>query len=127
MARTGRRPGPSSSRAAILDAARQRFADSGYAGASLRTIAADAGVDPAVVIHFFDSKEGLFREAVGWPFDPTLLAARFLEPAPDSMGARLARLFLSAWEDPSARARLQAVLRSALADPERAALLREFV
>ena len=43
------------------------------------------------------------------------------------MGARLARVFLSAWEDPSARARLQAVLRSALADPERAALLREFV
>src|SRR5215510_12817402 len=127
MARTGRRPGTSSSRTAILDAARTRFAAAGYAGASLRLIAADAGVDPAVVIHFFGSKDGLFREAVGWPFDPAPLAARFTELGSDTLGRRLARVFLSAWDDPAARTRLSAVLRSALADPERAALLREFV
>src|SRR5436309_7394484 len=76
MARTGRRPGPSTTRATILEAARRRFADRGYDATSIRAIAAGAGVDPGVVMHFFGSKDALFQAAVGWPFDPARPAAQ---------------------------------------------------
>src|ERR671937_1385992 len=99
MGRTGRRRGPSTTRGAILEAARRRFADAGYDGASIRAIAADAAVDPAVVMHFFGSKDGLFRAAVGWPFDPAPLADALGAPGPGSLGARLTRTFLTTWQD----------------------------
>jgi AcrR family transcriptional regulator len=127
MARTGRRPGPSTTRAAILSAARRRFADEGYNATSLRAIAADAGVDPGVVLHFFGSKDDLFQAAVGWPFDPARLAPRFIGPDAHVTGARVARTFLDLWDDPATRASLEAVLRSAMSHPESARLLREFV
>jgi AcrR family transcriptional regulator len=126
MGRTGRRPGPGTTRGAILEAARRRFADAGYDGASIRAIAADAGVDPAVVLHFFGSKDGLFRAVVGWPFDPAAVAARITAPGPDGIGARVARVFLGFWEDPTTRASLLALLRSAMTHEASAALLREF-
>jgi AcrR family transcriptional regulator len=126
MGRTGRRPGPSTTRGAILEAARRRFAEAGYDGASIRAIAADAGVDPAVVLHFFGSKDGLFRAAVGWPFDPAAVAAQITAPGPDGIGARVARVFLGFWEDPTTRASLLALLRSAMTHEASAALLREF-
>ncbi len=127
MARTGRRPGPNTSRVAILDAARQRFAALGYDATSLRAIAADVGVDVGVVLHFFGSKDGLFRAAVGWPFDPARAEAAFLQGAGESAGERLARTFLDYWEDPTTGAALSALLRSAITNAEIAALLREFV
>jgi AcrR family transcriptional regulator len=127
MARAGRRPGPSTTRAAILEAARRRFADRGYDATSIRAIAAEAGVDPGVVMHFFGSKDQLFRAAVGWPFDPASLAAQIVAPGPEGIGARIARAFLAAWEDPTTRASLAAVLRSAMTHDASAALLREFV
>jgi AcrR family transcriptional regulator len=127
MARTGRRPGPSTSRAAVLDAARRRFARAGYDGASLRAIAADAGVDPAVVLHFFGSKDGLFTAAVGWPFDPARFAAQLAADGPEGLAARFARLFLGFWAEPPTRAPLLALLRSAMTHDSSAALLREFL
>jgi AcrR family transcriptional regulator len=126
VARTGRRRGRSTTRAAILEAARRRFAEGGYDAASLRLIAADAGVDPAVVVHFFGSKEGLFRSAVGWPFDPERIAAQLASGSPDGLAERVARTFFGIWEDPSARASLLAVLRSAMTHPTWADLMREF-
>src|SRR5919198_6215527 len=98
MARTGRRPGPNTSRAAILEAARRRFADAGYEATSLRSIASDAGVDPAVVVHFFGSKEGLFQAAVGWPFDPAAVVARLVAPGREGLAARAAATFIGVWE-----------------------------
>ena len=68
MARAGRRPGPNITRAAILEAARRGFADRGHDATSIRAIAAEAGVDPGLVMHFFGSKDRLFQAAVGWPF-----------------------------------------------------------
>ena len=68
--RTGRRGGDSGTREAILDAARKRFAAHGYDGATIRRIAADAGVDPALVHHFFGTKERLFAAAVRLPVVP---------------------------------------------------------
>src|SRR5579871_6660414 len=127
MARTGRRPGPSTSRAAILAAARRRFAEEGYNATSLRAIAADAGVDPGVVLHFFGTKDGLFQAAVGWPIDPTRLAERVVGDDGRVSGERLARTFLSIWDEPATRASLEAVLRSAMSHPASARLLREFV
>jgi AcrR family transcriptional regulator len=127
MARTGRRPGPSTSRTAILTAARRRFAEEGYAATSLRAIAGDAGVDPGVVLHFFGSKDGLFRAVVGWPFDPARVAPLMIGSDAHPAGERIARVFLDVWDDPSARASLTAVLRSAMSHPASARLLREFV
>jgi AcrR family transcriptional regulator len=127
MARTGRRPGPGTSRAAILEAARRCFAQAGYDGASLRTIAAEAGVDPAVVLHFFGSKHGLFTAAVGWPFDPAVIASALAASGTDGLAARLARVFLRFWEDPPTRGPLLALLRSAMTHEPSAKLLREFV
>jgi AcrR family transcriptional regulator len=125
--RTGRRPGPTTSRTAVLDAARRLFAQAGYDATSLRAVAAQAGVDPGVVVHFFGSKDGLFRAAVGWPFDPSLALAQLTRPGQEPLGARLARAFLGFWEDPATRAPLLAMLRSAMTHEASAVLLREFV
>src|SRR5438874_8196984 len=127
MARTGRRPGPSTTRAAILEAARRGFADRGYGATSIRAIAAEAGVDPGLVIRFFGSKDALFQAAVGWPFDPARLAAQIAAPGPEGIGARIAGAFLGSWDDPTTRASLAGVLRSAMTHDASAALLREFV
>jgi AcrR family transcriptional regulator len=126
MPRSGRRPGPNTTRAAILDAARRRFADVGYDATSIRAVAADAAVDPAVVMHFFSSKEGLFQAVVGWPFDPAHLAARITAAGSEPLAARVARTFLEVWEDPAMRTSLLAVLRSTMTRPAAAGLLREY-
>src|SRR5262249_39080076 len=127
MARTGRRPGPSTTRAAILRAARRRFAEAGYDATSLRAVAADAGVDPGVVLHFFGSKDGLFQAAVGWPIDPARIVSQVAAPGPEPLASRVARAFLELWEDPDTRASLMAVVRSAMTHEAAANLLREFV
>ena len=127
MARTGRRPGPTASREAILAAARRQFAEGGYERTSIRGVAADAGVDAALVVHFFGSKEQLFRAAVTWPFDPAELAPQLLGPGATGLGERLARAFLTMWDDPETSPRLLALLRSAMTNESFARLLREFV
>lgn len=127
MARTGRRPGSTATRDAILEAARRRFAESGYEGTSIRTIAADAGVDPALTLHFFGSKAALFQAALAWPLDPEELTRRILGEGPDGAGERLARTFLELWEDPMTREPLLALLRSSTSHAPSAALLEEFI
>ncbi|MHB1876836.1 MAG: TetR/AcrR family transcriptional regulator [Streptosporangiaceae bacterium] len=67
----GRRPGDSGTREAISEAARAQFAERGYQGATIRSIAAAAGVDPALVYHFYDSKESLFAAAMRVPVVPS--------------------------------------------------------
>ena len=127
MARTGRRRGPNTTRATILDIAARRFAAGGYDGSSLRSIAAEAGVDPAVVVHFFGSKEGLFRAAVGWPFDPSGMLSELAENTSEPMPTHLARTFFGFWDDPTTGPTLLAMLRSAMTHDASAALLREFL
>ena len=65
--RTGRRPGSSDTRSVILAAARSRFAEVGFDKASIRSIAAAAGVDSALVHHYFGTKHDLFVEVVALP------------------------------------------------------------
>jgi AcrR family transcriptional regulator len=127
MGRTGRRPGASGTREAILAAARESFGERGYSDTSVRAVAARAGVDAALVHHYFGTKDGLFRAALELPFDPAAVAPVLLEPGLDGLGERLVRFYLRVWDEPVSRARMQAILRSALTQDAAAALLREVV
>lgn len=127
MARTGRRPGASHTREAILDAARESFAERGFSDTSVRAVAARAGVDAALVHHYFGTKDRLFAAAMELPFDPAAVAPALLEPGLEGLGERLVRFFLRVWDEPVPRARIQAILRSALTQEAAAALLRDFV
>ena len=124
--RTGRRPGDSGSREAILDAARARFALHGYKVATIRGIAADAGVDPALVHHFFGTKDKLFVAAMQFPLDPAELLPQVLAGGRDEIGERVVRLFLNVWDSPVGAAGV-ALLRSAVNNQWTARLLREFL
>ena len=129
--RTGRRGGDSGTRDAILDAARKRFAAHGYDGATIRGIAADAGVDPALVHHFFGSKERLFAAAVRLPIVPgELISGVLAAGAADSggsLGERFVQVALGAWEVPEVRDTFLSLLRSAATSEQALIMLREFV
>jgi AcrR family transcriptional regulator len=127
MARTGRRPGASGTREAILAAAREGFAELGFSGTSVRAVAARAGVDPALVHHYFGTKDELFAAALELPFDPAAIAPSLLEGGPEGLGERLIRFFLQVWEQPEGQVRFQAILRSAVTQDAAAGLLRDFV
>jgi AcrR family transcriptional regulator len=127
QSRRGRRAGTPDTRGAILDAARRRFAEGGYARTTIRAIAGEAGVDPALVVHFFGSKEALFRAVIEWPFDPEVLLERLAAPGPESIGRRLARGFLEFWDSADIGPRLQAVLRGAVTHEAAADLIRQFL
>jgi AcrR family transcriptional regulator len=129
--RTGRRGGDSGTREAILDAARARFAAHGYDGATIRRIAADAGVDPALVHHFFGTKERLFAAAVRLPVVPgeligSALAAGAGDPG-GSLGEHLVMTALSAWDVAEIRDTFLGLLRSAATSEQALIMLREFV
>ncbi|HET6212219.1 MAG TPA: TetR family transcriptional regulator [Micromonosporaceae bacterium] len=124
--RTGRRPGNPDTREAILAAARQAFGERGFDGASIRTIATSAGVDPALVHHYFGTKEQLFLEIVQVPIDPREFLPGILAGSKDEVGVRLVRTFLGVWDSPAGTA-AAAVLRSAMSNDWTVRLLREFL
>jgi AcrR family transcriptional regulator len=126
MVRTGRRPGESGAREAILDAARRAFSEHGYEGATIRGIAARAGVDPALVHHFYGSKEQLFATAMELPFRPSEIIPTLLEGGPDGLGERILRLFLPIWDEPGVSP-FVALIRSASSNQRAAAMLRKFM
>ena len=125
--RTGRRPGPSSTRDEILRAARRRFAEGGYDRATFRAIATDAGVDPALVVQFFGSKKELFAVATVSPVTLAELAAEAEEDASARPGVRLAKLLMMWLEDEGARDALLGRVRSAATEPEAADAVREMI
>ncbi len=127
MGRTGRRPGESGTQQSILDAARAAFTEAGYDGATMRTIARTAGVDPALVHHYFGTKEHLFVAAMQLPFDPALIIPSLLAPGLDGLGERIVRLFVSIWDAPEAVSPFIGLLRGAMTHEKSAAMLREFV
>ncbi len=121
----GRRPGGPDTRGEILAAARETFADKGFEGTSLRGVARAAGVDAALVHHYFDSKESLFIEAMEFPVDPRMVAARIWDGPDEQVGVRLVRMFLTVWDAPESRASMQALLRSAVGNENIARLIRD--
>jgi AcrR family transcriptional regulator len=125
--RRGRRPGSSDTRAAILAAARERFAVHGYDRTRMRDVADDAGVDAALVHYFFGSKDGLFAAVMELPFRPTEVIEPVLAPGVDGLGERLLRQVLTIWDHPENRAALLAMLAGTTAHPEAARALREFL
>jgi AcrR family transcriptional regulator len=126
MARTGRRPGESGTREAILRAAAQSFSRHGYDGTTIRAVAREAGVDPALVHHYFGTKAALFTATQSLPVDPDRVLDAVLDGPLEGLGERLAWGFLAVWEaaDPSPAA---ALVRSAATNEEVAALLRGFI
>lgn len=125
--RSGRRAGDSGTREAILDAARTRFAELGYDGATIRGIARDAGVDPALVHHYFGTKERLFVTAMRFPAVPSEVIGDVWRGGRDRVGETLARTVLGVWESQGSRSQAEALFRSALSNERAAAMLREFV
>lgn len=93
----------------------------------MRAIAAEAGVDPALVHHYFGTKRELFRAAAAFPDDPERLARSVGSGPPTARAEALARVFFEVWEDESTRLQLLSVLRSAMTHDDAAALLRAFV
>jgi AcrR family transcriptional regulator len=110
----------------VLAAARTAFAERGYDGASIRGIATAAGVDPALVHHYFGTKDKLFLAAVEAPADPDELLPAVLAVPPQERGAAVVGLVLRVWDGP-ARPAILALVRSAVNHEWSAKLLREFL
>jgi AcrR family transcriptional regulator len=120
----GRRPGGPDTRGEILTAARDEFAARGFDGTTMRAVASSAGVDAALVHHYFGGKDDLFLAALEIPVDPRVVIPEMLRPGVDGIGERLVRMFVSVWDDPESRKPLLAVFRSALSSEAGADLIR---
>lgn len=127
--RRGPRPGQApGTREAIVAAARAEFGDRGFSGATMRSIAARAGVDPALIHHYFGTKQGLFSEVLLIGMGPARQALpRMLAGPRDEAGRRIVRTFLELYEDPSVRDPMIALMRSAMTSPEAAALAASLI
>ena len=121
----GRRPGGPDTRGQILEAARESFAERGFTGTTIRAVAAAAEVDPALVHHYFGSKDDLFLAALAIPVDPRRLVPEVFADGTAGAGERLVRLFLSVWDEPDTRLPLLAVVRSSLTAPSPETLLQQ--
>lgn len=127
MSRTGRRPGTPDTRDAILTAARRRFATRGYDATSLRSIATEAQVDPALLIHYFGTKEGLFAAATGLPPGLSELLAGLATLPVHEFAATLVRSYLQLVDSDQSRNAIVALVRSAVSSDKAATMLREFL
>jgi AcrR family transcriptional regulator len=131
----GRRPGESRTREAILGAARKRFGEHGYEGATIRGIAGDAGIDPALVHHFYGTKERLFAAAMSLPVVPGEIIMAMLSTERDRLGAEfparigeiLVGTVLRIWDVADIRTAFLGLLRSAATTEQGVVMLREFV
>jgi AcrR family transcriptional regulator len=124
--RVGRRPGdPEVTKQAILTAARNRFGAVGFDRATIRAIATEAEVDPALVLHHFGNKQGLFVAAHELPIDPGELIAEVVAAPVGERGERIARAYLEIFGAPGSPA--LSLLRAAATKPDGAAMLREFI
>ena len=107
----GRRPGSPDTRADILAAARTRFASAGFSGTTMRAVAADAGVDAALVHHYFGTKDDLFVAALELPVDPRAVLAQAIVGPPPVAAGQILRTFLSVWDDPAVQPAFVALVR----------------
>ena len=125
--RSGRRPGPTTTREAIAAAARRQFAELGYDRATIRGIAGEAGVDAALVVRFHGSKDALFRDVMALPPAVAEAMERLAEGPRVTLGRRLAEVVVGLLEDPRSRSIVVGRIRSASSHPDAAALVRETV
>lgn len=99
--RSGRRPGQSGTRDAILDAARDRFSQNGFDKTSIRSIATQAGVDSALVHHYFGTKQDLFTAVVRLPVDPQIVLGPIADAPMDRLGETIVRTLVGVWDSPA--------------------------
>ena len=125
-ARVGRRPGNQDPRGQIITAARQAFAAKGFAGASMRGIAAEAGVDAALIHHYFENKEQLFLATVALPLEMPQKLEEVAAGGLDGIGERLVRTVLGVW-DSDLQPTLIAGIRTTLTDPALTRSVGEFL
>lgn len=124
----GRRVGSNNTRDAILAAAKKSFATDGFAATTIRKIAKDAGVDPALVMQFYGSKDVLFGASLAVSAEALSSMADAFEGPVDGMGVRVTRAFLRLWEQRGGDAEaLMAMQRAAMSSEVAASLLRDFV
>jgi AcrR family transcriptional regulator len=127
MARAGRRPGEAITRKAIIEAARNAFLEQGYTATTIRGVARQAGVDPALVYHYFGDKPGLFVATLDLPVDPRQVKKQSSRGG--FSGAKLVERFLAQWEtDPQRPGQSFVTVAQAMsASPEVARCMREFL
>jgi AcrR family transcriptional regulator len=125
--RRGRRPGTSTTRQAILDAARARFAADGFTATTIRRVALDAGVDASLVMQFFRSKNELFAAVMSISPDALARFATAFEGPDEHLGERVVRAYLGVWEASEDSEPLMAMLRGAIVNDQASAQLREFI
>jgi len=126
--RRGRRVGSSNTRDAILAAAKKSFATDGFAATTIRKIAKDAGVDPALVMQFYQSKDVLFAASLAVSADALNSMADAYEGPIEGLGVRVTRAFISLWEQKSGDSEaLMAMQRAAMSSEVAASQLRDFV
>ncbi|MFF3711373.1 TetR/AcrR family transcriptional regulator [Streptomyces phaeochromogenes] len=112
----------------ILAAAREEFSERGYEKTSVRGIAKAAGVDSALVHHYFGTKEQVFESSIEVAFGPLLSAPGSIAEGPlDGVGERLARFFFGVWENPATRKALLAIIRSAVNNDVAASVFRRLI
>jgi AcrR family transcriptional regulator len=123
----GRRPGESGTREAIAAAARLLFSERGYDRTTIRGIAEQADVDPALVNHFFGSKLDLFATVTALPEELAAAIPRIADGPRSRVGERLAEFLMDVLEDPDRRAAILSLVRAAASEPEAARAVREIV
>lgn len=122
-----RRTGDTDARAQIVAAATKEFLDRGYDAASLRAIARKAGVDPALVHHYFSDKAELFAEAVRVPLRPDQIVREALRGPRESIGVNLVTVILTTLEGEKARDRVISLIRTGLGHDFAATMIRQFL
>lgn len=122
----GRRPGKPDTKLEILSAARIEFAKSGYNGATIRSIASGANVDPALVMHYFGSKEQLFAASLDLPVNPATVIREVFDENQTERGEAIVRTLLTVW-DADSGGQLVAALRSATAAEPVHEMVQEFI
>ncbi len=127
MTRTGRRAGNLDTREAILAVARQRFGTRGYDATSLRSIAAEAQVDPALLIHYFSTKEGLFAAVMGLFQRPSELLGDLGSLPLGEAAEKVVRVYLEMVDSDESRNAILSLVRSAVSNEKAAGMLREFL
>lgn len=126
VTRSGRRPGNPDTKDAIQRAATTLFAANGFNSTSMRQIAAAAGVDPALIHHYFTSKEQLFLATVQVSVDIKAKIAEVLAEDPAHFGTALVTSFVNVWDSDDGPA-MVAAFRTAFADPGSSVLVRDFI
>lgn len=125
--KVGRRSGSEDTKQAIIEAAQNHFALHGIDGASLRTIADTAEVDPALIVHYFRSKQRLYVESMMPLFDGPAVLNKAIEGKDSEIGIRLATAIISVMSEPNTQKLLLGALRSASSDEAASEMLRKFV